>query len=137
MAHDRHPGRVLVADDNAGLLGLAKRCLETAGFEVIDASDGEEALRLYEEHRSTIALLLTDVVMPKLNGLELADRVLGMDPEQPILFMSGDKGCDYRGLECVPKPFRPATLIETVNRMLYVKAQSQKTAPAASRCVEP
>ncbi len=72
-------------------------------------------------------LLLTDVTMPNMNGLELADRVLGMDSQLPVLFMSGDGECDYRGLECLPKPFHPAELIETVNRVLCAKTQLGKS----------
>ncbi len=93
--------------------------------------DGEEGLRFYQEHRSAIVLLLTDVVMPKINGLELADRVLGMDSQLPVLFMSGDAACDYRDLECVSKPFRPTELIETVTRVLSANAHSQKAVSTA------
>ena len=110
---------------------IARLFLETAGQNVVTAADGEEAFRFYEEHQSTIMLLLTDVTMPNINGLELADRVLGMDSQLPVLFMSGDGECDYRGLECLPKPFHPAELIETVNRVLCAKTQSERAASAA------
>ncbi|MGA2879196.1 MAG: response regulator [Bryobacteraceae bacterium] len=76
-------------------------------------------------------LLLTDVVMPNINGLELADGVLRMDSKLPVLLMSGHAECDYRDLEYIAKPFRPAGLIETVSRVLYAKAHSERTASAA------
>ena len=71
-------------------------------------------------------LVLTDVVMPKMNGFELADRVLAMDSKQPVLLMSGDTACDYRDLECIAKPFRPTELIETVSRVLSGKQERNK-----------
>jgi two-component system cell cycle sensor histidine kinase/response regulator CckA len=126
MKDDRRLGTVLVVDDNVDIRGLAKRFLEMAGYAVVTAADGEEALRFYEEYRPAVVLLLTDVVMPKINGFELADRVLGMDSELPVLLMSGDTGCDYRGLECLAKPFRPLELIETVSRKLSANARSRK-----------
>ena len=124
-------GTILVVDDNLDIRGFAKRFLETAGYTVITAADGAEGLRFFEEHQSSIVLLLTDVVMPNINGLELADRVLRMDSKLPVLLMSGDSERDYRDLECIAKPFRPAGLIETVSRVLYAKAHSERTASAA------
>jgi CheY-like chemotaxis protein len=131
MTHDSRRGTILVADDNLDILGFARVFLEIAGYTVITAADGEEALRFYEKYRSSIVLLLTDVVMPNINGIELADRVRGMDAELPVLLMSGQAGCDHPGLECVAKPFRPAELIETVSRMLYAPAQLKTTISAA------
>jgi CheY-like chemotaxis protein len=127
MRDDRPHGMVLVVDDNVDIRGLAKRFLEMAGYAVVTAADGEEGLRFYEKHRPVIVLLLTDVVMPKLNGFDLADRVLGMDAELPVILMSGDAGCDHRDLTCLAKPFRPAELIETVSRMVSANAHSRKT----------
>jgi two-component system cell cycle sensor histidine kinase/response regulator CckA len=131
MASKIERGTILVVDDNIDIRVFAKRFLETAGYTVLTAADGEEGLRFYSEYRTSITLLLTDVAMPKLNGVELADRVLGMDSKLPILLMSGDAQSDYRGLQCVEKPFRPAELIETVNRVLNAKPGSARTASAA------
>jgi CheY-like chemotaxis protein len=110
-------------DDNLDIRAFAKKFLEIAGYAVITAADGEEGIRFYQEHQSSIVLLLTDVRMPNINGLELAHRVLSMDSKLPVLLMSGDAGCDWLGLECVPKPFRPADLIATVSRALHARAQ--------------
>ncbi len=131
MTYDSQNGTILVVDDNRDICTLTKRLLEAAGWSVVTAMDGEEGLRFYEEHRPAIVLLLTDVVMPKINGFELADRVLGADSQLPVLFMSGDAGCDYRGLECISKPFRPSELIETVSRVLSANAHSQKAVSTA------
>jgi CheY-like chemotaxis protein len=118
MEHERQCRTILVVDDNPDVRKFAKLFLENSGYLVITAADGEEGLRLYEEQRSRITLLLSDVSMPNMNGLELADRVLGMDSELPVLLMSGDSESNYGRLECVPKPFRPDELLETVSRVL-------------------
>lgn len=130
MIDDKRRATILVVDDNAEIRGLAKRLIETAGHSVITAADGAEGLRLYGEHRENIALLLTDVTMPNIGGLELADRIRGMDSQLPVLFMSGDTSSAYLGLEFIEKPFRAADLIETVARVLHAKAQSQRKVSA-------
>jgi CheY-like chemotaxis protein len=120
MVRDTQRGMILVVDDSVDIRGLAKRLLEKAGYAVLTAPDGEEGLRCYEEHRSDIVLLLTDVMMPRMNGFELADRVLSMDPQIPVLFMSGQEWGAYRGLKCVTKPIAPAELVELVDQALKV-----------------
>jgi DNA-binding NtrC family response regulator len=132
MTHPMSRGTILIVDDNADILGFAKRLLEIAGYTVITANDGDEGFRFYEEHQATIVLLLTDVVMPKINGFELADRVLGMDSRKPVLLMSGSAGCNYRDLECLAKPFGPTELIEMVSRVLCENVQSKKRAVSAA-----
>jgi CheY-like chemotaxis protein len=131
MASAMERGTILVVDDNVDIRGFAKRFLETAGYTVLTAADGEEGLRFYEAHQSSITLLLTDVAMPKMNGVELADRVLGMDSKLPVLLMSGDVESDFRGLQCVAKPFQPAELIERVDRVLNAKSVPARAASAA------
>jgi DNA-binding response OmpR family regulator len=122
---------ILVVDDNLDIRAFAKRLLEIAGWTVLTAADGEEGLRYFEEHRSSIVLLLTDVMMPNINGLELADRVLEMDSQLPVLFMSGNAWGAYRGLECVAKPFRSAELVARVSHMLKAKARAETAVSAA------
>jgi CheY-like chemotaxis protein len=122
--NDRHRGTILVVDDNADVRDLAKKVLEIAGYPVMTAADGEEGLRCYEQHRSRIMLLLTDVMMPNIGGLELAERVLGMDSQVSVVLMSGNTGRDYRSWEFLAKPFRSTELIETVNRVLSANTQN-------------
>jgi len=131
MTDDSQCGTILVVDDNADVLGLAKRFLEAAGYTVVTAADGREGLSRYEQHQSSIVLLLTDVVMPEIDGIELAKRVQGMDSQLPVLLMSGAAQSECRDLQCIAKPFRPAELTETVSRVLFAKAQSKRTASAA------
>jgi DNA-binding response OmpR family regulator len=117
-----------VVDDNLDIRAFAKRFLEIAGWTVVTAADGAEGLSVYAAHQSNIVLLLTDVKMPNINGFELADRVLGMDAQLPVLFMSGDTGSGYRGLECIAKPFRSAELLARVSRVLKANTHSERTA---------
>jgi DNA-binding response OmpR family regulator len=131
MRCDTPQGTILVVDDNVDIRGFAKLFLEHAGYSVATAADGEEGLRYYEKHRSSILLLLTDVMMPKINGIELADRVLGIDSKLPVLFMSGDVWSAFRGLECVSKPFRSDELVERVSQVLNPNLHSERPAPAA------
>jgi CheY-like chemotaxis protein len=134
MTRDMKCATILLVDDNVDIRGLARAFLENAGYSVATAADGEEGLRYYELHRASILLLLTDVRMPIMNGLELADRVLGIDAQLPVLFMSGDAWSAFRGLECVAKPFRPAELLDGVDRALNGTAHSERTAPRHSLC---
>lgn len=131
MTRDTQHGTILVVDDDRDIRGFARLLLELAGYTVVTATDGEEGLLLYEEHRPKIGLLLTDVVMPNRSGFELADRVLKIDSDLPVLFMSGNDWSAYRGLECLTKPFLASDLIERVGRALDSHAHSAKTASAA------
>ncbi len=111
-------GTILLVDDNVDVRGLTKAFLEQAGYSVATAADGIDGLRYYQRNQSSVLLLLTDVRMPKMNGFDLADRVLGIDSQLPVLLMSGDAWGSHRGLECIAKPFPPAELLERVKRAL-------------------
>jgi DNA-binding response OmpR family regulator len=122
---------ILLVDDDLDIRKFAKIFLETAGYAVITAADGEQALRLYEENQSSIVLIVTDVLMPNINGFELADRVLRIDSQMPILFMSGEPSSGYRGLEYLVKPLRPTDLVKGVRRVLNAHAHSKGAATGA------
>ena len=106
---------ILVVDDDCAIRTLVKTLLEIEGYAVLIADDGKTAMKLYDQ--STVALLLTDVVMPNMNGLELADQLLQREPELRILFMSGT-GDANRGFGCVAKPFTAAGLLRRVSEVL-------------------
>jgi DNA-binding response OmpR family regulator len=125
MKLDPYRDTILLVDDNLDIRACAQVFLEHAGYPVVTAADGEEGLRHYETHRPNIALLLTDVMMPNMNGLELADRVLGLDSQLPVLFMSGDAWGADRGFGCVVKPFKSAELVARVRQVLDAKARFQ------------
>jgi two-component system, cell cycle sensor histidine kinase and response regulator CckA len=80
---------VLLVEDEPLVMDVAERMLSALGYRVIRANDGATALRAAERHIGQIALLLTDVVMPDMNGPELADRLMEMCPKTRVLFMSG------------------------------------------------
>jgi CheY-like chemotaxis protein len=131
MADDGRRGTILVVDDNPDIRGLAKFFLENAGYTVVMAADGAEGLRFYRENQSSILLLLTDITMPNMNGLELASRVLGIDSRLPVLVMSGLACGAYPGLESIAKPFRPDELIERVGRVLDARVNPERAVSAA------
>jgi CheY-like chemotaxis protein len=80
---------ILVVDDEALVRSMARDILLGAGYRVLEAADGEQALRVAEEHPGAIQVLLTDVVLPGINGKELAARMVALRPETKMLFMSG------------------------------------------------
>ena len=80
---------VLVVEDNASLRKLAGRALQSAGYEVLEAADGEEALRWIGRFEGDIHLLLTDMVMPGMGGKALSERALSLRPKMKVIYMSG------------------------------------------------
>ena len=84
-----HRPTVLVAEDEEIVRDLVQLTLERAGYRVLAASDGDEALALRTSSDEPIDILLTDMVMPGMNGAELAQRVLAASPQTPVVFMSG------------------------------------------------
>ncbi len=119
------PPVVLVVEDEASVLRLVRRVLEGEGLVVLSAQDAEEALLLSSQHAGGIDLLLTDVVMPGLNGLELAKRVGAERPHVHVLFMSGyaDHALVQRdiidaGRPFLQKPFAPDRLIARVRAVV-------------------
>ena len=123
---------ILVVDDEPSIRRLVRAYLEEAGYRVLVADDGAGAITLYEEHRTTIRLVLTDVMMPKMNGLQLADCVLRYEPEARVLFMSGNSPSASRGFGCLQKPFKAAELIDKIDEVLKGRQppQMEQAAPA-------
>jgi CheY-like chemotaxis protein len=110
---------VLLVDDEAGLRHVIARALEEEGFRVLEAENGLEAWRMYQEGASDIHLVITDLVMPGLGGRELAARIGGTPNPPPVIFITG------YGLEgfwlpgpVVPKPFQLDALSAEVRRLL-------------------
>lgn len=130
MARDVQNGTILIVDDNFDVRAFAQAFLENGGYAVVTAADGQEGLRRYKIHRSSVVLLLTDVSMPKMNGLQLADRILDLDSHLPVLFMSGDAWSADRGFGCIVKPFNAVELVARVNQILDVKARFRAIAGA-------
>ena len=116
---------VLVAEDEEKVRELVIRILREAGYTVLAARDGEEALRLVEEHSSSIALAILDVMMPKLGGRDVMERVQHKYPHIRFLFSSGysenaihTNFVIKEGLNLISKPYRGSDLLRAVRRVL-------------------
>jgi signal transduction histidine kinase/CheY-like chemotaxis protein len=116
---------ILVVEDEAAMLEVARRLLEDGGYSVLTASGGEEALRIVAAHEGEIHLLLTDVVMPGMLGKEVAARVAQLRPGIPVLYMSGyaqavigPMGDLSSGHAIIDKPFTEAQLLDRVAEAL-------------------
>ena len=112
-------GTVLVVEDEAAVRELTREVLEFHGHVVVEAPDGEGALATAEAHAGRIDVLVTDVVLPRLAGPELAQRLRAARPELQVVFMSGypDKHLDSingRKARFLAKPFRPSDLAAAV-----------------------
>jgi len=116
---------VLLAEDDGQVRGLAQRMLEQAGYRVLVAADGSEAVQLADGYAGPIALLVTDVVMPGINGPDLADTLRRMRPDLKTLFMSGHnddevlrRGIAADEVEFLSKPFSNQELLQRVGRVI-------------------
>jgi two-component system cell cycle sensor histidine kinase/response regulator CckA len=119
-ADARHPGQalgltILVVDDDRCLRRLLQSILRTAGFDVISAASGEEALHLAASHSGSIDLVLTDIVMPGLKGPDLAQRLRCRRPGVPVLLMTGASEAEPGVLQ---KPFSASALLAAIRGRL-------------------
>lgn len=117
--------RILVVDDERNVRALARDILEVAGYRVLEAPDGDEALRLAAGDRGPIHLLLTDVLMPGMNGRELAERLRARRQGMKVVFMSGypadvigEYGVLATEIPFIAKPFSLTGLTDMVSRIL-------------------
>jgi PAS domain S-box-containing protein len=127
-AKKRHAGggeTILLVEDEDALLEVSTRILARNGYRVIAASSGAEALLLAEQHPDGIDLLVTDVVMPNMQGKELADTLLRIRPAVRVLYMSGyarpvlaSRGTLETGVALLEKPFSEAALLAKVTEVL-------------------
>jgi len=116
---------ILVAEDEPMVRSLAVRILESAGYTVLAACDGDEALQVFEENRSAISLVLLDAIMPKTTGYEVCRRITTARPQVRVVFISGydpdATQCDFiveENLRLIEKPFDAAMLLNTVREVL-------------------
>ncbi len=120
-----HGETILVVEDEAAILELTSTILDGLGYHVLTADSPAKALRLAEELTDKIALLITDVIMPEMNGRDLADRVLIFNPQLRYLFMSGyptsviaNSNVLAEGVHFIQKPFSARDLADKVHEVL-------------------
>ncbi len=116
---------ILLVEDEPSVRRLTRMALESRGYNVLDAASGEAALELSREHGGPVDLLLTDVVMPGMNGRVLAARLVALRPGTRVLYMSGytddaiaGHGVLDPGTEFLQKPFTPADVARKVRAVL-------------------
>lgn len=118
-------GTALVADDESAIRDIAKALLERFGFRVITASDGFETVDRYTENAGDITLLLMDLNMPRLNGMEATLRIRHINPNIPVLFMSGypreqvmERFGHQKHTDFVKKPFQSGELLAGIRQVM-------------------
>jgi len=123
---------ILAVDDDQMVLQLLNDVLRSAGYNVLTADGGRTAIETYESLGAPVQLLLTDVVMPDLTGLVVAERLRNLQPDLQVLFISGFHDADLvhrfvsnKGFALLPKPF-------TVDGLLRQVKQSLESAPAST-----
>jgi PAS domain S-box-containing protein len=120
-----HAGTVLVVDDEAAIRDVTHRVLTSAGYRVVTAANGQEAVGILGDPEMPADLVLTDVVMPGMTSKAFADQVHAMRPGIPVLFMSGyerqganAEGWPDPGTQVIEKPFSRAALLARVTKVL-------------------
>jgi len=121
---------LLLVEDEEGVRKLLMHVLHKRGYEVLEASNGEDALRIYERRGSDIQLVLTEMVMPRMSGRELGEKLRELRPDLKIIYMSGytddvlvRTGALGPGMSFLQKPLRPEVLAAKVREALDGKAR--------------
>jgi PAS domain S-box-containing protein len=117
---------ILLVEDEIEVRKIASQSLRHCGYRVIEAADAKEALLLYERHTGDIRILLTDVVMPGMTGVELSRRLLDLDSQLKVIYVSGyadgmqpgGDGASIEGAVFLQKPYQPRELAAKVREVL-------------------
>jgi CheY-like chemotaxis protein len=121
---------ILLAEDEDDVRRVIAETVRDAGFTVLEAEQGAQALEVARGHGGTIHLLLTDLVMPVMGGRQLAQRMIALHPSLKILYVSGhvDESAAREGItgdheDFLPKPFEGAALVDAIQRLLRTTAR--------------
>jgi two-component system, cell cycle sensor histidine kinase and response regulator CckA len=124
---------ILLVEDDEMVRSLVRETLEREGYKMLDAADSAEALRVGQDFKGDIQLLITDVVMPKISGRELAEQMVSARPNLRVLYMSGytdtailKNGLEQGSISFLQKPFTPAALTQRVRDVLESDQRTQK-----------
>lgn len=116
---------VLLAEDDGGIRFLIKPLLQQAGYKVVEAANGEEAINVFNRHKDAIQLVLLDVMMPKKTSKEVCDEVRKINPSIKCLLMSGypkevldERGFLDNGVCFLSKPVNPEELLKKMDELL-------------------
>jgi PAS domain S-box-containing protein len=119
---------ILAVEDDPSVRGLVREILETAGHSVLVASDGLDAIRIARGHPGPIDLVLTDVIMPAMNGRDLVDRLAATRPDVGVLYMTGhredtmaDQGVLEPGISLISKPFSRDDLLGRIEALFRAR----------------
>jgi PAS domain S-box-containing protein len=125
--------QILVVEDDPQVRGIVRRVLQSAGYAVYEAITGLAAINFIAAHPGEIDIVVSDVVMPGVNGRELAEQLRTAHPDLPILFMSGYPGAEIerRGLNVrqasfIQKPFTPDAMVTAVSQALSQRSSSPR-----------
>ena len=123
---------ILLVEDEESLRTLTRSQLEDSGYTVLEASCGSDAIRIARQHRGPIHLLLTDVVMPGMNGRAVAEVLTASRPETRVVYMSGYTGFSDYGLMnldavIIQKPFARRVLLQRLREVIALEEKSQET----------
>ena len=126
--------RIVLADDAQQIRSFLKAILKAQGFDVYDAGDGQEAVEVLEKLGGLVELLITDIKMPRMDGIALAKAVAEIYPTLPVLFISGWTfdlldAPEWRrpGYAFLRKPFLPKALISSIEQLLARPAVNAAT----------
>ncbi|HLP01216.1 MAG TPA: ATP-binding protein [Opitutaceae bacterium] len=121
----RGSGTILLAEDDPSVRALAERVLSKAGYAVLAAGDGAEALEVFKRERAVIALVVLDAVLPTLSGREVYEEIRRLDAQIPVVFCSGYSAGTIQpeyfpgeGVTLLGKPYAPNALLESIGVLL-------------------
>jgi DNA-binding response OmpR family regulator len=131
---------VLLVEDQEGIRDMVQEFLRRKGYTVLQAVDGNDALRIADEHKNPIHLLITDMIMPNIGGAELANLLMPLRPQMKVLFMSGDPenaslgngGIDEK-VAILQKPFLLDALARKIRSVLEETGSASTNQIAASQ----